>query len=123
MGKQLVMVIEQDHSILEVITMLLEGNGFHVLKYLTPPALPLSDQPDLILLDIGYNSKQNRAFYDALKPESTTETKPIILLSTLNGLSDVARGWKADAFISKPFDISVLLSTVEFVLSSHKQCI
>ena len=112
------MVIDNEESILDIISIILKEATYDVITFLEPPAIPfVSCIPDLIILDIGPNNKCNKDYFDLLKTSSSTLHIPVILTSTLEGLSSVARNWKADAFLSKPFDIDVLSWQVDNLLA------
>jgi response regulator RpfG family c-di-GMP phosphodiesterase len=64
----------------------------------------------LIILDIGHDNSHNKAFYGSLKNHPATASIPVMLTSTCIGLDQVAAQWKADSFISKPFDINDLIA-------------
>lgn len=90
MNKKLILFIDNDESILEVISIVLEDTGLHVVSTQTPtfPLLSL-DVPDLIILDISPDNKRNRLFYDQIRINRTTAKIPVMLTSTCIGLNKV----------------------------------
>jgi DNA-binding response OmpR family regulator len=113
MGTKLIVVIDYVDSVLDVITIILEDAGYNVISLTQPPSTPVSDsQPDLIILDIGHNNSHNKSFYESLKIYPATASIPVMLTSTCIGLDWVAAQWKADSFMSKPFDIDDFIAKI-----------
>jgi DNA-binding response OmpR family regulator len=121
MAYSTVMVIDSEDSILEIIAIILEEANFRVDKYLSPPIIPFKHPvPDLIILNVGPNNRCNRDFFDLLKKYKSTLNIPVMLTSTLQGLKSVAESWEADSYLSKPFDLSFLLSKVSELIASKR---
>lgn len=117
MVSRLIMVIDNEESILDIISIILKRAKHNVITYPEPPPIPFNHSvPDLIILDISPNNKHNKDYFDFLKSNGATMNIPVILTSTFEGLKSVAINWKADAFLSKPFDIDILVSQVNGLL-------
>src|SRR5260370_7701054 len=68
---------------------------------------------ELIMLDILLQSKDGRKICQQLKSDPKTSHMPVIVLSAHSDASQLANDCGADDFIEKPFDVDVLISTVE----------
>jgi CheY-like chemotaxis protein len=120
--QQKILVVDDDESILEVIQIVLESEGYqiqtcqnsHCFQYLT------ASLPDLILLDILLSGEDGYELCKQLKHNQATAHIPIIMLSALSDVNELADGSGADAFLEKPFDIDVLIETVARHLLSLK---
>lgn len=106
---KIISVIDDDRSILEVVTLLLEDEGFTVLPY-TDATVFLNDisnhQPDMVLLDNTIGETNGKDLADAIKQRISI---PVIMVS---GSSDVVTHPSIDAFIRKPFSIDTLLTQI-----------
>jgi CheY-like chemotaxis protein len=114
-----ILVVDDDESITEVIQMVLEGEGYEVAISLDGSCIPdfPGSLPDLILLDILLQSKDGRKLCQQLKSAPKTSHIPVIVLSAHSDGSQAANECGADGFLEKPFDVDVLISTVEKHLS------
>ena len=113
--KKKIMVIDDDESILEVMHIVLEGEGYDVETSLNVQPLQKlnSQRPDLILLDVLLSGEDGIELCRRLKSQERTRDIPIILLSAHSSASRTARDCGADAFLDKPFDIDVLVEMVK----------
>jgi DNA-binding response OmpR family regulator len=119
MNRKLILVIDNDESILEIISIVLQDTGFNVVSSQAPNFSLLSTNiPDLIILDISPDNKQHRLFYDHIKVNGATAKIPVMLTSTCNGLDKVASNWNAECYLAKPFDIYGLATLVDTHLNT-----
>jgi CheY-like chemotaxis protein len=118
--KKKIMIIDDDESILEVMHIVLEGEGYQVETSLNVQPLRQLDGelPDLILLDVLLSGEDGIEVCKRLKSQEKTRDIPIILLSAQSGASRTARDSGADAFLDKPFDLDVLVEMVREHLRS-----
>ncbi|WP_343672364.1 two-component regulator propeller domain-containing protein [Chitinophaga sp.] len=86
-------------------------------------ALSLEWQPDLIIVDVMMPIMDGLEMTKQLKKQVMTASIPIILLTAKDDrkteLDSIDLG--ADAFMSKPFDISILLSRIEQLLKRREE--
>lgn len=110
-----ILVVDDDESITEVIQIVLEGEGYEVEISLDGSCIPTfpGGQPDLILLDILLQSNDGRRLCEQLKSDPKTAPIPVVVLSAHSDGSQAASESGADGFLEKPFDVDVLVSTVE----------
>src|ERR1700712_5192676 len=106
-----IIVVEDDDDILFVVSYMLERNGYIVLPVVVGELVieeALRVQPDLILMDINLRTCDGRELCLKLKTRHHLQT-PILLFSANVHLASTVHLYKADGFISKPFDMDELL--------------
>jgi two-component system response regulator VicR len=112
-----IVIIDNDLSILDLMSIILEEAGYIVVKLLEPPKIPFTKfKPDFLILDIGPFNKGNKSFHEKFRKNSLTSSIPVMLTSTCNGLKEVAENWMADCFLCKPFDIDDLTNKIKQLL-------
>ena len=119
--KKKIFVVENDPSILEIVTSLLTDEGYEV------KALNMEDgifeeievfKPHVILLDIVKPTEKGTLICRTLKADKRTKHIPVIVLSTHSKMVEAVKNVCADEVIPKPFDIFDLLNTIELQLSA-----
>lgn len=121
MRKKKVLIIEDDAGIQELISYILETEGFLVdttVHNLTTDLSPY--QADLILLDEWVNKKEGHMLCKEIKQVHATQHIPVIILSTAVDIVEIARNCDADGFIPKPFDIDDVIREVKRVLQMEE---
>jgi len=116
-----IFIVENDASILDVVSALLVDEGYEVGSACTEDKiLDKIEQfkPNLILLDIIRPTEKGTEICRALKANSRTRHIPVIVLSTHNKVAETVKKVCADEVIPKPFDIFDLLNTIELQLSA-----
>ena len=115
-------MIEDDKEILNIISLVLEGDGH--ITILSSSGAVLQDikgiKPDLILMDEWLGTELGSNLCRKLKSDPATNDIPVILISALSTIDRIALEAGADAFISKPFDIVELSETVNRYISGNK---
>lgn len=112
-----VLVIDDDESILEVVKLVLEAEGYEVTTANTGRYIHrlLKDMPDVVILDILLSGEDGRSICSYLKSQELTKRIPVIMFSA-HYKGDVAKVLdqsKADSFLAKPFDINDLTHLVK----------
>jgi DNA-binding response OmpR family regulator len=117
---QKILAVDDDESILEVIQLVLEGEGYLVQASLNGECFQniAGDLPNLILLDVLLSGEDGREICKRLKSDATTARVPIIMLSAHSDTSKIADTSGADDYLEKPFDVDVLIEIVEKHLAS-----
>jgi DNA-binding response OmpR family regulator len=114
---QRILAVDDDKDILEVLQLILEDSGYEVVTLTDGQFLfdrIKQHRPDLIILDIMLGNFDGRELCRSVKAKKETHNIPIILLSASHVLTDSFRqNGSPDDFIAKPFDINVLLNSVE----------
>jgi DNA-binding response OmpR family regulator len=111
-----ILVAEDDHSILEVIKIILEGEGYQIISTNEQDMvlrLISEYKPNLILLDIWLSGHDGGKIAKHLKSKQETKYIPIILISANNETPKITIESGADDFLLKPFDIDDLLKIVK----------
>jgi two-component system phosphate regulon response regulator PhoB len=118
-----ILVIEDDKDIRETITYALEDSQFEVIASEDAKILKSLDtiKPDLILLDnwlTDWKSDANgQQISKELKNDPKTRHIPVIIVSAVSNIKEIAEAGQADGYLKKPFDLSELVATVErFIL-------
>ncbi len=119
MGKK-ILVVDDDEGIVEVVQIVLEGEGYQVSTNMDGEDLHFLQEsvPDLILLDVLLAGIDGRDVCRSLKSDPATQHIPVIILSAHSDASRVADMSGADDFLEKPFDVDVLIDIVAKHLSS-----
>lgn len=120
-----VMIIDDDSSIREGLSVRLRSQGFDVLCADHPESAldaVLRERPDAILLDIDMPGYNGLDFHECLQFTERGRGIPVIYVSgcgTPPNLEDAYRQG-AQAFIAKPYVSEDLLATIRGVLQRHK---
>ncbi len=112
--KKRILVVENDKSILELITLVLDDAGYHVLAYPNEEKIYnhiVKFQPDAIILDIIMPTTKGTELCQQIKDAETTSHIPVIVLSTHPKIERV-KEICADEVVAKPFDIDGLLEVL-----------
>nr|WP_314930761.1 response regulator transcription factor [Shuttleworthia satelles] len=109
-----ILIVEDDKTLARQVKLALEKYGY-VCKtaedFQNIDQAVIQTKPDIILLDI--NLPRFDGFYWCRKIRSISKT-PILILSARNESYDQVRGMEsgADDYITKPFDLNVLLAKI-----------
>ncbi|REC42771.1 response regulator [Chryseobacterium piscium] len=117
-GKK-IMICDDDDSILEVLQMLLEIDGYTV--YLENNSTNLIKQisninPDLLLMDLWMPVLSGDQLLKTIRTTSELKNLPVIILSASVDGKEIASSAGADMFIAKPFDMDDVSSGIEKLL-------
>jgi DNA-binding response OmpR family regulator len=109
------MVLEDEKSILDLMEIALEGEGFDVIaiNHHEPVEYLIDFDPQLILLDIRLSNGYGHILCEDLKANPETSMIPVILVSGADNLDKIAKESKANGFLSKPFNVEDLINCVK----------
>ncbi len=116
-----ILVIDDDHTIAELVSINLEMAGYDV-NYaedgVKGQALAVQIQPDLIILDLMLPKVDGYTVCQRLRRDERTADIPVIILSALSCTQDKVDGFNAgaDDYLSKPFEIEEMLARVRALL-------
>ena len=125
MGKENILVIDDEKDIVRIIQYHLKQEGFRVIKaHSGGAALDIIDSVNdigLIILDIMLPGINGLEICKRLKSGDKTRFIPVIMLTVKSDEADIIRGLKAgaDDYITKPFSPKVLVERVKTVLKRH----
>lgn len=114
-----VMVIEDDKDIRDTIVYILEDQEYEVISSGDSKILKkLSEhKPDLILMDNWLTEWKSDANGQQLSKELKTNPKtkhiPIIIISAVSNIKQIAEEGLADSYLKKPFDMDALVDMVK----------
>lgn len=113
--KKKIVVIEDNHDILELLGFILENEDYEVLASANSEPIKSLEEinPHLILLDENLGAERGHQLCLKIKTNQSTAHLPVILISAVNDLPEIASRCKADNYIAKPFLIEELLNLVQ----------
>ena len=117
-----VLVIEDDLAMLKLVAEVLTTAGFKVRMARNRAEINgemnKAPMPDLILLDVGLPDADGFQILERIRRTPKIATMPVVMMTGKSEVADVARGLalNADGYLSKPFKVSALLSSVGTVL-------
>lgn len=117
-----VLVVEDEQAILEIITYLLQDEGYKVLQASNGTAALLlleEDRPDLIISDIRMPGMDGFELCERVRANPDFVQLPFIFLTGKDERADMRRGMGlgADDYLTKPFEPEDLLTAVRVRLS------
>lgn len=115
MSKKKVLVADDDASIIDVMQILLEENGYDVITAQNPADIDglVTQNPDIILLDIWMSGVSGNDVCKRIKSNNAYKNIPIIMFSANRDTKEIAMQCGANGFIAKPFEISEVLKVIE----------
>ncbi len=116
-----ILVIEDNHAILDVITLILQSEAYKVdglNKSANMMAHIHAFQPDMMILDIMLPDADGRELLAQIRNNKTTASIPVLMISAKYTSENVQHGdYKPNGFLAKPFDIDDLLDKIEGILA------
>lgn len=117
---QTIMIVEDDPVIREELSFLLENEGYRVLPVTDFDALPeqvYAVRPDLVLLDLGLPGRDGLSLCAAIR-----KAAPIIVVTSRTSALDELRALNlgSDDYVTKPYNISILLARIKAVLRRNE---
>jgi DNA-binding response OmpR family regulator len=115
-----VLVLDNDPGILEVMEEVLDYEGFNVNTFQATDDILFTVntyKPDLLIIDYLLNGINGGELCRKIKNTSATAHLPVILFSAYPKLLQPLSYYGCNCFITKPFDLSVLVDKVKELLS------
>ncbi|HUX12774.1 MAG TPA: response regulator transcription factor [Spirochaetia bacterium] len=121
MGKERILVVDDEEDIRELVCYNLEKEGYLVAPVRTgEEALEYVTRltPDLVILDLMLPGVDGLEVCRRLKMQGQTRTIPILMLTAKSEDTDIVAGLElgADDYITKPFSPKVLVAHIRAVL-------
>jgi len=111
-----VLLVDDDPDIREVLGLALEAHGYQVRCLANGSEalafLSNSSRPDAIILDLMMPEMDGWEFRNRLKDQPELGIIPVIYISAASWEAERLRFEDSAPFLVKPFDVSLLLSTV-----------
>jgi len=118
----LIVVIDDDHDILEATELILQASDFEVITTDNPTKgyeLVLEKKPDLIILDVMMEEPDD-GFFLAQKLRRTGIKTPILMYTSISKAVGMEFGAgemvPVDDFVEKPISSSELINKVKYLL-------
>lgn len=114
-----ILLIEDDKDIRDAMQYALEEDEYEVIASEDSKILKsLADiAPDIILLDNWLTEWKSDASGQQislrLKSDAATRHIPVIIISAVSNIKEIAEAGLADGYLRKPFDLSELLALVK----------
>lgn len=118
------LVVDDDPDILEVLRLMLEGEGYRVQTASTGQQMQhllQVSQPDLVLLDFLLSGTDGRVLVRQLQSQPSTASIPILMFSAHPLAQEEAQLMGVDGFIAKPFEMDDVLAAVAAALAGRKK--
>lgn len=116
-----IIVVEDEADIARLVTVSLERSGHEVTSYQDGAVglhAILSEQPDLVILDLMLPSMDGFQILKEMQRDSRTSSIPVLMLTARGEIEDRIRGLEAgaDDYLTKPFSPKELNLRVQAVL-------
>lgn len=113
-----ILIVEDDPVIREELALLLTNEGYRaetVTDFTAVAGQALAAEPDLVLLDLGLPGRDGLAVCADIRRSGDT---PIIVVTSRDSTADELRALSlgGDDYVTKPYDIPVLLARIKAVL-------
>jgi two-component system phosphate regulon response regulator PhoB len=114
-----VLVIEDDTDVRDTIVYILEHEKYEVIASADSKILKSINnfKPDIVIMDnwlTEWKSDANgQELSKALKTNPATSHIPVIIMSAVSNVKEIAEAGLADAYLHKPFNMDELLQMVK----------
>jgi DNA-binding response OmpR family regulator len=108
-----ILIIENDEQIKDIVTFILESEGYQVIGARYAPEDLQDVHADLILLDEWTDSREGHMLCKQIKSLSRLANVPMIIFSTASNIIDIVKTCGADGYVQKPFDLDILLNEIK----------
>ncbi len=117
-----ILIIEDNINLVNTLKDVLENNNYEVSYFTDLDNIEnylILNSYDLIILDLMLGNYSGIEFLKYVREDINT---PIIILTAKNTKEDIIRGFKvgADDYITKPFDMDILLARIRARINSNK---
>lgn len=115
-----VLIVEDEANLAELLTDILHSSGYEVVLATAGRAAVRTQEvaPAAIVLDYLMPGKNGDEVVQEVRRQVGGAMPPVILVSGLSNVADLAADANVEAYLRKPFDVDVFLATVERLTSS-----
>ncbi len=119
--KKCAFVVEDDDALRKLYTYLLQGEAFEVKACANIASFNHNlkvNRPSIIIMDLSLPDGNGLDLCRQLKENPETAKIPIIILSGHSELARVTKGCKAEAVLTKPFDLDDFLARITSMVTN-----
>jgi CheY-like chemotaxis protein len=119
-----VLVVDDDPDIREVMELVLESRGYHVLSASSGAealACLRAEHADLVLLDLMMPGMDGFTFRELQRRDPTIADVPVIVLSGDGRVAEKSAAIGVDVYLVKPVEAHALITTVERYLGAPRE--
>ncbi|MNJ87431.1 Phosphate regulon transcriptional regulatory protein PhoB [compost metagenome] len=117
-----VYLVEDDPDIAYIIQFLLEEEGMSVMVFSNIRSFKNyinQHRPDLFILDVNLPDGNGIQLCNDIKADSKYQNIPVLMLSAHCNADEMIKNTVASAYMSKPFNLDHLLSTVNLLIAPN----
>lgn len=120
MSTKTILICDDDEGILDMLNIILEDSGYKTItenNSLNIYKTIEKEQPQLLLLDLWMPILSGDQILRQLRTGPLNQSLPVIVISASPDGEKIAREAGANDYLSKPFDIDVLIQKVTSLLN------
>jgi DNA-binding response OmpR family regulator len=124
MGKEKILVVDDEEDMAKALKVRLKANGYNVVlasNSVEAFTIANKENPDLILLDIMIPGGGGFVVAERLKQSAATHCIPIIFLTGIRGGEERAYRLGASAYVMKPYQPEELMETINNALETSRR--
>jgi two-component system cell cycle response regulator DivK len=119
-----VLIVEDNEKNMKVLRDLMQLQGYRTLEArdgISGLEVARSEHPDLILMDVQLPVMDGYEVTRRMKADETTRDIPVVAVTSfaMKGEEERARAAGCDAYLNKPINIHMLVTTVKKYLSGR----
>lgn len=114
-----ILVIDDDLTVTRLLDSSFTKEGFEVLLAkdgVDGATLARDEQPSVIIMDLMMPNLDGMSAIQYLKRDSQTQSIPVIILTSQEGLSGKLEGFGAVAYFNKPIEFGPMLAKVKSII-------
>jgi two-component system alkaline phosphatase synthesis response regulator PhoP len=115
---KLILVVDDEVSIVDLLSMLLEGAGYQVMKaYNGQEALDClaSARPDVVISDVMMPVLDGRELCRRMQADPRYRSIPFVLMSAIHQVHSLT-GYNGAALLKKPFKFNEVLQIIAYLI-------
>jgi DNA-binding response OmpR family regulator len=110
-----VLIVEDEANLAELLTDMLHSHGYEVVLTTASRAATLVDElaPHAVVLDYLMPGMNGAEVVTEVRRQVGARMPPVVMVSGLSNVADLANRAGADAYLRKPFDVDVFLGVID----------